>query len=185
MKRSGFRFKGVEFDLPPKGAKAPRVHSLATPQRGKISRIESVAVDVGAVDQAAAAERYRENLERSARVMFESAARMFDEIHRAQNPKRSKRYRAWVAGLACAHCHLEGFSQAAHGDAGKGIGIKACDSTCFPLCADRPMQIGCHYLYGMTGALGREERRRLEFEHAKETRKQAIEAGVYPKGWLP
>lgn len=151
MKRSGFRFKGVEFDLPPKGAKAPRVHSLATPQRGKIRLI---AAAVALVTQ-----------------------------RPKERPRRSKKYRAWVAGQDCMHCGLVGFSQAAHGDEGKGERIKACDSTCWPACADRPMQIGCHALFGATGLLGKDSRRELEKAYAERTRERAIAEGVYPAGW--
>lgn len=49
-------------------------------------------------------------------------------------PVRSEPYRRLVASLGCAMCGVEGASQAAHPNAGKGLGIKASDLLCFPLC---------------------------------------------------
>lgn len=87
---------------------------------------------------------------------------------------RDKSYRRWVASLPCAHCGIEGYSQAAHADdngaGGKGIGLKACDSTLYPACGPRPGVPGCHWLIGTSGALSRDERRRLEAEYAQSTR---------------
>ncbi len=60
---------------------------------------------------------------------------------------RSKAYRRRVAELPCARCGLEGHSQAAHPNSlalGKGIGLKADDFQCVPLCADLPGVLGCH-----------------------------------------
>ena len=83
---------------------------------------------------------------------------------------RSESYRRLVAALPCAHCGAFGFSQAAHGDEGKGLGIKACDSTCYPACGPRPGIPGCHWLIGTSGAFSRAERRQLERRYASETR---------------
>lgn len=84
-------------------------------------------------------------------------------------PVRDEAYRRLVAALPCAHCGRPGPSQCAHGDAGKGVGIKACDLTCFPLCADRPGRQGCHSQFGRW--LGKELRRTLEKKYAEQTRK--------------
>ena len=73
-----------------------------------------------------------------------------------QKPVRDKAYRRWVASLPCAHCGLEGHSQAAHADQGKGMGIKASDTECFPLCADRLGVQGCHSIIGASGFTGAE-----------------------------
>lgn len=97
--------------------------------------------------------------------------------------KRNRQYREWVAGLPCAHCGIEGFSNACHGDEGKGERLKADDDTCWPGCVDRPGIIGCHTLFGATGKLGREERRRLERAYAAETQRLARESGHWPAGW--
>jgi hypothetical protein len=85
-------------------------------------------------------------------------------------PWRSEAYRRRVASLPCAHCGIEGRSQAAHGDAGKGMGLKACDSTCYPLCGPVPGDPGCHWLIGTSGSYSREERRELEAKYAEMTR---------------
>lgn len=98
-------------------------------------------------------------------------------------PKRSEEYRRWVATLPCAHCGISDFSNACHGDEGKGAWIKADDDTCWPGCVDRPGVVGCHTLLGATGKLGKAERRRLERIYAAETRTLARETGQWPKEW--
>lgn len=60
---------------------------------------------------------------------------------------KDKKFRQYIASLPCMQCKIESYSQAAHlgGLAhGKGKGCKACDSTCRPLCCDRPGVTGCH-----------------------------------------
>lgn len=62
--------------------------------------------------------------------------------------KRERKYLQWVASLPCAHCHIEGQSQAAHyqgmrADAfGRGLGIKTHDLLTAPLCI--PSGNNCH-----------------------------------------
>lgn len=90
-------------------------------------------------------------------------------------PLRDEAYRRLVAALPCAHCGIVGYSQAAHADAGKGMGIKACDSTCYPACGPHPgpdggIDPGCHWLIGTSGRIPREERRELELRYGAETR---------------
>lgn len=87
------------------------------------------------------------------------------------NPVRDEGYRRLVAALDCAHCGRPGPSQAAHGDEGKGMGIKASDLTCFPLCADSPGRQGCHSIIGASGMFRKEHRRTLEAKYAEATRK--------------
>lgn len=53
-------------------------------------------------------------------------------------PIRSESYRRWVATLPCMACKIEGYSQAAHPCQGRGLGQKASDLDCFPLCCARP-----------------------------------------------
>lgn len=98
-------------------------------------------------------------------------------------PKRNEAYRRWVAGLDCAHCKRPGPSQCAHGDAGKGMGIKADDDTCYPACADSPGRQGCHALIGSSGKLTQAQRRLLELMYAEETQAKAKAAGAWPKDW--
>lgn len=76
-------------------------------------------------------------------------------------PVRSETYRRLVASLPCLLCGVEGFSQHAHGNAGKGMALKTCDLFAFPLCADRPGQRGCHSQLDQ-GALFPREVRRVE-----------------------
>lgn len=87
------------------------------------------------------------------------------------SPVRDEAYRRRVAALPCAHCGKHGPSQCAHGDEGKGMGIKACDLTCWPACADSPGRRGCHSLIGASGMFSREQRRTLETQYAAATRK--------------
>jgi hypothetical protein len=57
---------------------------------------------------------------------------------------RSRPYRMWVASQPCFGCGIEGYSQCAHENAGKGRGLKSGDDRTFPLCSARPGKIGCH-----------------------------------------
>ena len=90
-------------------------------------------------------------------------------------PVRDESYRRQVAALPCAHCGLEGYSQAAHGDQGKGMSLKSSDDTCYPACGPHMtlfgMVAGCHHDIGTAG-MDRDERRALEARYAAETRKQ-------------
>jgi len=71
---------------------------------------------------------------------------------------RSESYRRLVATMPCIRCKRAGPSQAAHANTapfGKGGQIKANDWAVFPLCADRPGELGCHsqhdrYLDGLS-----------------------------------
>src|SRR3974390_1672224 len=96
---------------------------------------------------------------------------------------RSETYRRYIASLPCAHCGLEGYSQAAHVGGlaeGKGGGLKVSDARCIPLCGDRPEVAGCHTKF---------DRHERPFERlgtanewgervAKEIIFQALESGV-------
>ena len=79
-----------------------------------------------------------------------------------------------VRALPCMHCGRPPRSDFAHADQGKGIGIKTDSRRGFPLCRT------CHHLIGSTGALGREERRRLETEYGARTRAQIEADGTWP-----
>lgn len=83
---------------------------------------------------------------------------------------RDERYRRLVASLPCISCGVWGYSQAAHANTGKGMGLKSDDSTCFPLCADRYMVRGCHSLFDQGALFDKATRRRLEIEWADKTR---------------
>ena len=53
-------------------------------------------------------------------------------------PVRNEAYRRLVAAMPCVICGMVGYGQAAHGSAGKGMGIKASDLELSCLCTDRP-----------------------------------------------
>ena len=111
-----------------------------------------------------------------------AVARASVPIPKAQ-PVRHEGYRRLVAAMPCARCGKPGPSQAAHSDsAGKGMGIKSDDRTCYPLCADGPGWRGCHYLIGTGGMLSREQRRELEARYGAQTRAAIRAAGLWPKG---
>ena len=83
---------------------------------------------------------------------------------------RDKDYRMAVASLPCFNCGVEGYSNAAHSDFGKGMGMKSSDATVYPLCADRPGVVGCHSAIGANAALSRDARREFEQAGAQWTR---------------
>lgn len=80
---------------------------------------------------------------------------------------RSEAYRRYVAGFPCFSCGLEGFSQAAHPNFGKGLGMKTDDRLCFPLCSSRPSRMGCHAQHDMSVEMTRDERRQREAEYVE------------------
>ena len=88
-----------------------------------------------------------------------------------KTPKtRSEPYRRYVASLPCYRCGLVGFSQCAHGDEGKGMGLKTDDLTGYPLCGPRYMEPGCHEYVGRQ--MDRDTRRALEQAGALWTKRE-------------
>jgi len=74
---------------------------------------------------------------------------------------RSEPYRRYIASLPCYRCGVHGYSQAAHADEGKGIGLKTDDLTCYPLCGmSYGTGEGCHHYVGRR--MSKEERRGFE-----------------------
>ena len=74
---------------------------------------------------------------------------------------RSRKYRMAVAELCCVKCGIDGYSQAAHPNShkwGKGLGLKADDYACVPLCCDRPGIVGCHTQWDQHKIAPKEER---------------------------
>lgn len=96
---------------------------------------------------------------------------------------RCEAYLRIVAHYPCAHCGIEGRSQAAHADEGKGLGIKASDATAIPLCADSPGRRGCHTLIGTFGMFTRDQRRLLEKKYAQQTRERIKADGLWKPEW--
>jgi len=76
-------------------------------------------------------------------------------------PMRSESYRRFVASFGCFACGIEGFSQCAHDNYGKGLGMKVCDRRTFPLCGPRYGLIGCHQQFDLCIDMTRDERREL------------------------
>jgi len=97
------------------------------------------------------------------------------------NPVRSQQYRRAVASLPCAICGVHGYSQAAHANTGKGMGMKACDLTCFPACGPRPGFQGCHAALDQGALFLKAVRRELEPVWAADTRSKVQSMGLWPK----
>lgn len=98
---------------------------------------------------------------------------MFQKARRV----RSKPYRLWVASLPCIACGIEGWSQAAHANYDKGMGLKTCDLQTFPLCGPRLRMPGCHQRHDLCDGMTREERRELEARYVQQTQDAARAAG--------
>ncbi len=98
-------------------------------------------------------------------------------------PVRSTAYRRIVASLPCVICGVPGYSQAAHGSDGKGMGIKACDlKTLFPACCDRPGVRGCHSRLDQGALFSKAARHALEPVWAADTQRKIHAMGLWPKG---
>lgn len=102
--------------------------------------------------------------------------------HPKDKPARSEKYRRLVAALPCANCSIEGHSQAAHPNTGKGMSQKASDNLCFPLCGPRPDEAGCHARFDQGAMYSRQERRALEAKWGEQTARQIRNAGKWPMG---
>lgn len=95
-------------------------------------------------------------------------------------PVRSEPYRRVVATLPCAICGVHGYSQAAHANQGKGMGMKACDLTCFPACGPRPGMQGCHTALDQGALFMKAVRREMEPIWAADTMRRLWEMGLIP-----
>ena len=93
---------------------------------------------------------------------------------------RSEAYRRLVASLPCVICGMPGYSQAAHGSEGKGMGIKASDLTLFPACCDRPGVRGCHSQLDQGALFTKAVRRELEPVWAADTQRRLLAMGLVP-----
>ena len=134
-------------------------------------------------------DRERRLSERAARVMAEATPRTAAMAHVAapaapvhkERPIRSEAYRRAVASLPCVICGIAGHSQAAHANTGKGAGMKTCDLTCFPACADRPGVRGCHSKLDQGALFTRAVRQQLEPAWAADTQRRLLAMGLWPK----
>jgi hypothetical protein len=93
------------------------------------------------------------------------------------SPARSESYRRWVASLPCIVCGIEGYSQAAHPNCGRGLGQKASDLECFPLCSTRPGHMGHHAEHDLLIEMTLAERRQLEQQYIAKTQATARAVG--------
>jgi len=92
-------------------------------------------------------------------------------------PARSEAYRRWIASLPCIVCGIEGYSQAAHPNQGRGLGQKASDLECFPLCCVRPGHMGHHQEHDLLIDMTLEQRREMERQYIERTQALARSAG--------
>lgn len=95
---------------------------------------------------------------------------------------RSEPYRRLVSALPCIHCGRPGPTQAAHPNTGKGAGMKADDRLCFPLCAPRLGEAGCHARFDQGALFTKAERREREVEWAVATIRTITARGDWPAG---
>lgn len=100
-----------------------------------------------------------------------------------QAPVSSKPYRRLVASLPCASCGIYGYSQHAHMNEGKGMGLKTDDRAGMPLCCARPGEEGCHAKFDQYRLLpgGREAHREAGKKWSAQTRAQIKALGLWPK----
>lgn len=95
-------------------------------------------------------------------------------------PVRSEAYRRLVASLPCIHCGIQGFSQHAHANTGKGAGIKTDDRRGFPLCCARPGEVGCHAKFDQGALFLKADRREIEQVWIEGTARTIFNNGEWP-----
>ena len=115
------------------------------------------------------------------RAVLPASVQAFRGSFPKSQPVRSEAYRRLVAALPCVICGIPGYSQAAHGSNGKGMAIKACDSTLFPACAARPGVPGCHAQLDQGAMFAKAVRHALEPVWAANTRRKIHAMGLWPK----
>lgn len=84
---------------------------------------------------------------------------------------RSAKLREVVAGLPCVCCGRVGFTQAAHGNQGKGMSIKVSDAMIAALCQF------CHAELDQGRTMDKAERRAFVLEMVAKTYVALIESG--------
>lgn len=95
---------------------------------------------------------------------------------------RSEPYRRLVAALPCIHCGRPGPTQAAHPSTGRGGAMKTDDRLCFPLCAPRLGDPGCHARFDQGALFTKAERRETEAVWSSDTIRLLIRLGRWPDG---
>lgn len=101
-----------------------------------------------------------------------------------ENPVRSPQYLRAVASLPCAFCGIEGYSQHAHENDGKGARLKVDDRRAMPLCCTRPGIEGCHVAFDQYRLVpgGRDAHADLGRALAEQTRNRLNALGLWPAG---
>lgn len=99
-----------------------------------------------------------------------------------EKPLRSETYRRLVAAMPCAWCCIEGYSQHAHENEGKGFAMKVDDRRGMPLCCARPGNEGCHTAFDQYRLLpgGREAHRQIARRWVEETQIAIFTTGLWP-----
>lgn len=92
-------------------------------------------------------------------------------------PLRSEGYRRFVASFPCFGCGIAGYSQCAHPNVGKGLGLKTDDRNAFPLCSVRPGHIGCHQQHDLLIDMTLGQRREMERQYTVRMQDIARRAG--------
>lgn len=100
---------------------------------------------------------------------------------------RSEQYRRLVASLPCINCGIEGYTQHAHANTGKGASIKVDDRRAFPLCTVHPgpdgqLVLGCHERLDQGLLFSKGERRIKEVLWIQLTISMLLRAGAWPAG---
>lgn len=170
---SSFSSKGAS-SKPTREKCAVAVPSSATDDREQ--RLEARA--------ARAAQQAIENIKAGVRV---GVAPVFSELVTSV-PKgeylRSPAYRELVASFPCMFCGRANYSQFAHGNQGKGKGLKTCDTTGFPLCAVDLLDEGCHVRFDQYRLFASKQ---AHAKHAREwgaqIRAKVKAMGKWPKAW--
>jgi hypothetical protein len=112
-------------------------------------------------------------------VMMRGVDRMCVPVLKAE-PVRDDDYRRLVATLKCISCGAVGFSQAAHPNTGKGMGLKADDRECFPLCTVGAKD--CHGGFDQRAMFDKQTRRELEPLWANQTRATLRSLAMFDNG---
>lgn len=108
-----------------------------------------------------------------AQRIAQSLGRAIQHARGESSVLRSEAHRRNVAALPCIATGKPGPSQCAHVNFGKGMGLKSCDSLCFPLSPD------AHRAHDQ-GGMPRQQRLRLEWEYADATGAELIRRNQWP-----
>ena len=146
---------------------------------------ERLPAGAGSDYEAAREQRLEERAARTMAGVVPRASSM-GEVALVPCPKppvilESEAYRRAVASLPCICCGIVGYSQHAHANQGKGLGLKTDDRTGFPLCCTRPGVLGCHAKFDQYIMFPREQAREAALEWGFKTRALVLALGLWPR----